>query len=148
MENRDSKIEDFSEKLLEILPERIKQIMEKKVSSIIGADYEVKYVQVLYRGNEEEKALKLLVDKLEKVYEKYGIVGSLFPCLCLNLAGPEVAVAPLSLDWDYKANPVGPGTLGWEKTEEEIEKLTNRKLLVSYPAIPRDELFHQFGWYR
>lgn len=136
---------DFSKQLIPFLPEVVRKAIEsRKVNQIIEpGSYEVKHLQVMYcnRNGNENKALKTLAGKLEKVYSKYGIIGNLSICIYLELCGPEAIVAPFDKKWNYEVNPIGPGTLGYGKTEEEIKNLTNRKLLISYPAIPWDSLF-------
>lgn len=142
------KTKDLSEELLPFLSEDVKEVVSKRVSSLLEPNvYGVRYVEVLFnnRDDNREKAFKELARKLEKVFKKYGIVGSLSVCVGLDLVGPGGIIAPLRPDWDYKKNPIGPGTLGWGKTEGEIEELRDRILLISYPAIPWDNLFTPEG---
>ena len=139
-------VKDLSLELASLLSEDVRTFMSMKKEQLMEPGvYEIRYVEILYKAKDEEKALKTMAKKLEMIYEKYGIVGSMLICISMDLVGPEGLVAPPTLSWDYLKDPIGPGTLGWGKTEEEIEELRDRKLLISYPAIPWDKLFTPEG---
>ncbi len=52
--------------------------------------------------------------------------------VCIPLAGPEARTTIPDETWDYDAEPIGPGSLGYGKTKEEIELLKDRYLLIPF----------------
>jgi hypothetical protein len=57
------------------------------------------------------------------------------PYRVFRLPEPSELVGPPSPDHNYVANPYGPGTIGFEKTLEEINQLKNNYFLVSERSI-------------
>jgi len=48
----------------------------------------------------------------------------------IRLPEPDQFVGTSDQSWDYSENPYGPGTIGFEKSEEEIETLKQNYLLL------------------
>jgi len=143
---QDLHVHDFSKKLEPFLSAEVIKALSNEVKTLLEFPiYEVKYVQVVFKEEDEENALKEMARKLDAIYKKYGIYGALAGVLSFQLLGPEGVLSPKSLDWDYEKNPIGPGTVGWGKTAEEIERFRNRRILLVYPAIPWDSLFTPEG---
>lgn len=75
----------------------------------------------------------------------------------VKLAGPEALCGFTDSTWDYKANPYGPGTLGYNKSNMEIEGLKNRYVLIGpedtdakyyqYQLFKQVTLITKFGVY-
>lgn len=130
------KVKDYSKELEVFLSPQVHEVMKNKVVGLVEPDkWEIKYVAVTFKKGQENKAFTELARKLEAVCEKYEVIGTLSLCLGLDLAGPEGIASGYSQDWDYKMNPIGPGTLGWGKSEEEQERLRDRIVILSYPAL-------------
>jgi hypothetical protein len=158
-------VHDFSKELDPLLSEEVREAISIKVLNTIGyykinnllleckgvdpfaeeeidlddeyfGTYEVKYLGItFYKLTQKETALKEMARKLQVVYDTYGIVGCLSLCLGLDLCGPEAVTSPTDPNWDYKKEPIGPGTWGWGKTKEEQDNLRDRCVMLSYPAL-------------
>jgi hypothetical protein len=57
------------------------------------------------------------------------------PYRVFKLPEPNELVSPPSPEHNYAQNPYGPGTIGFEKTMEEINLLKNNYFLVSENSI-------------
>lgn len=50
--------------------------------------------------------------------------------VAMGLSGPEAMISRGDPSWDYAANPIGPGTMGYGKSQEEIYEMTDRWIVI------------------